>query len=289
MKARLKERGLKPGRSGHAAETLRGHVHAHPAGVTRSTTTGSGDTRARLTRSGSSRTCRLPAPRCRRPGPPFGLGICGWGWTAGNFPSLDKALPKDIVFSAISMSTGHAPVSENFGRLEGRQKWAIPWFEDDGALTSIQLRAGRMRRDAVDARRYGCNGLMGLHWRTRIIAPEHRSARAGRLGTGRVEPATAARRQEARRRSLRRPDGGLSSTTRSPAPTSSRSIRPSASICAATGSPCRTATYKVTLRFVEPAYKEAGKRVFGVKLQGQASRRSISTSSRRSASSLRWT
>jgi len=102
---------------------------------------------------------------------PFGLGICGWGWTAGHFPSLDRALPKDVAFSAINMSTGHAPVSENFSRLEGRQKWAIPWFEDDSVLTSIQLRAGRMRRDAVDARRYGCTGLMGLHWRTRTISP----------------------------------------------------------------------------------------------------------------------
>ncbi len=102
---------------------------------------------------------------------PFRLGICGWGWITSNFPSLDQTLPKDVFFSAISMSTGHAPVSENFARLDGRQKWAIPWFEDDGALTSIQLHAGRMRRDAVDARKYGCNGLMGLHWRTRVIAP----------------------------------------------------------------------------------------------------------------------
>ncbi len=102
---------------------------------------------------------------------PFALGVCGWGWTANHFPELDKALPKDVFFSAISMATGHAPLSPNFGRLENRQKWAIPWFEDDGVLTSLQLRAGRMRRDAADAHRYGCDGLMGLHWRTRIIGP----------------------------------------------------------------------------------------------------------------------
>ena len=28
-----------------------------------------------------------------------------------------------------------------------------------------------MRRDAFDALRYGCTGLMGIHWRTRILAP----------------------------------------------------------------------------------------------------------------------
>ena len=62
---------------------------------------------------------------------PFGLGICGWGWITGNFPSLEQALPKDVIFSGISTSTGHAPVSKNFARLEDRPKWAIPWFEDD--------------------------------------------------------------------------------------------------------------------------------------------------------------
>ncbi len=102
---------------------------------------------------------------------PFGLGICGWGWITQNFPALDAVLPKDVFFSAISMSVGNDPVSPNFGRLEGRQKWAIPWFEDDPALSSPQLWVGRMRKDAADARKYGCTGLMGLHWRTRVLSP----------------------------------------------------------------------------------------------------------------------
>ena len=28
-----------------------------------------------------------------------------------------------------------------------------------------------MRRDAADALAYGCTGLMGIHWRTRILGP----------------------------------------------------------------------------------------------------------------------
>jgi len=28
-----------------------------------------------------------------------------------------------------------------------------------------------MRRDAADALRYGCDGLMGIHWRTRVLSP----------------------------------------------------------------------------------------------------------------------
>ena len=102
---------------------------------------------------------------------PFGLGICGWGWITGNFPNLDKSLPKNVAFSAISMSLGRSFVSPNFKELNNREKWAVPWFEDDGGMISPQLHVGRMRRDAVDALEYGCNGLMGLHWRTRILAP----------------------------------------------------------------------------------------------------------------------
>jgi len=44
-------------------------------------------------------------------------------------------------------------------------------MEDDPALASVQLWAGRMRKDAADALAYGCTGLMGIHWRTRILAP----------------------------------------------------------------------------------------------------------------------
>ena len=38
-------------------------------------------------------------------------------------------------------------------------------------MTSLQLWAGRMRKDAADALGYGCTGLMGIHWRTRAIGP----------------------------------------------------------------------------------------------------------------------
>ncbi len=102
---------------------------------------------------------------------PFSLAVCGWGWTTGHFPSFDTILPKNIPFSAINMSAGQAPVSPNFGTLGNRSRWAIPWLEDDGSMTGMQFRTGRIRRDAQDARRYGCDGLMGIFWRTRIMSP----------------------------------------------------------------------------------------------------------------------
>jgi hypothetical protein len=201
-------------------------------------------------------------------GSPFGLGICGWGWTAGHFPALDQALPKDIAFSAISMSLGRERVSENFAGLAGRQKWAIPWFEDDDALASLQLRAGRMRRDAVDARRYGCNGLMGLHWRTRIIAPNINALAQAGWEQGEWSQASA---QPEERRDVQVLGGKTAAflnhkVSGTDVPSIYQTVR-----FALRGYHFAVpdGNYRVTLRFVEPAFQQAGKRVFGVKLQGQ--------------------
>ncbi len=73
--------------------------------------------------------------------------------------------------SCINRNVGNTPVELGFAKIAGRPKWAIPWLEDDPGLTIPQLWAGRMRRDAADARKYGCTGLMGIHWRTRILGP----------------------------------------------------------------------------------------------------------------------
>ncbi|MFN3485790.1 MAG: hypothetical protein ACK44W_09945, partial [Planctomycetota bacterium] len=45
------------------------------------------------------------------------------------------------------------------------------WLENDPNLVAPQLWAGRMRFDAADARRLGCTGLIGIHWRTKVLAP----------------------------------------------------------------------------------------------------------------------
>jgi hypothetical protein len=44
-------------------------------------------------------------------------------------------------------------------------------MEDDPALLTAQLWAGRLRKDALDSWKYGCDGLLGIHWRTRILGP----------------------------------------------------------------------------------------------------------------------
>jgi len=62
-------------------------------------------------------------------------------------------------------------VEPAFNNISERPLWAIPWLEDDPAMISPQLWVGRTRKDAYDAYRYGCDGLMGIHWRTINVAP----------------------------------------------------------------------------------------------------------------------
>ena len=103
--------------------------------------------------------------------PDFGLATCGWVLGPMNDRAqFDKYLPKDIAFSCINRHLGWEPVDSAFVKILGREKWAIPWMEDDPALILPQLWVGRMRRDAADAYSYGCNGYFGIHWRTRILS-----------------------------------------------------------------------------------------------------------------------
>ena len=103
---------------------------------------------------------------------PFTLATCGWVLgPPGDRTRFNRILPGNIPFSCINREVGFSPVEPSFADLKGRQGWAIPWLEDDPALISPQLWVGRMRKDAADAFKYGCNGLMGIHWRTKILGP----------------------------------------------------------------------------------------------------------------------
>ena len=103
---------------------------------------------------------------------PFTLATAGWVVGPPGDPTrFDRMLPKEMPMSCISKIVGRAPVNPAFAEVQGRPKWAIPWPEDDGSLISPQLWVGRMRKDAADALRYGCTGLMGNLWRTRILSP----------------------------------------------------------------------------------------------------------------------
>ncbi len=215
----------------------------------------------------------LAVAAARKIGAPFTLATCGWVLgPPRDRAQFDHVLPKETPFSCINRQVGFAPVEPSFARLKGRPKWAIPWLEDDPALIIPQLWAGRMRRDAADALAYGCTGLMGIHWRTRILGPNISAlARAGW------------------EQSAWNPDFGKKAEPPEPKLTEGReggniATFPNSPMADTEDDPLYQTVrwdvkvyrlkvpngkYKVTLQFCEPHYDAAGKRVFGVELQGK--------------------
>lgn len=105
-------------------------------------------------------------------GKPFQLATCGWVLgPPKDRTQFDRVLPKDMPFSCINRGVGYTPVEKGFQAITGRPKWSIPWMEDDPDLIGSQLWVGRLRKDALDSYRYGCSGLIGIHWRTRDLSP----------------------------------------------------------------------------------------------------------------------
>jgi len=204
---------------------------------------------------------------------PFTLATCGWVLgPPKDRAQFDNVLPKEMPFSCINRQVGFEPVETSFARLKGRPKWAIPWMEDDPAMIIPQLWAGRMRRDAADALAYGCTGLMGIHWRTRVLGPN-----------------VLALARAAWEQSIWNPDFGKKYEPPDPKLTEGRE---GGNVAAFPNSPMAdterdrlyqtvrwdvsayrfkvpNGKYKVKLQFCEPHYNEAGKRVFGVELQGK--------------------
>jgi hypothetical protein len=80
-------------------------------------------------------------------------------------------LPEDVIFSALSDTLGWDPVHEAFGKLGSRERWPIPWIEDDPSMWFPQFRASRFERDMRHAQDLGCQGMLGIHWRHRVIDP----------------------------------------------------------------------------------------------------------------------
>lgn len=209
-------------------------------------------------------------------GDPFELATCGWvlgpkqdrsGWT--------RSLPRKVSVSALSEAyTG--PVDPAFARISGRGKWAIPWLEEDNAILGPQLWVARIRKDAADALAYGCTGLMGLHWRTREVGPQvaalaragwsqdHWNPQAGGDPPGVPQtmyyegPKPPIGNQEKVCGSTDQPIAG---TEDDPLYQSWRHHFCGYRLNAPNG------RYRVTLGFIEPQHKQAGQRVFEVKLQ----------------------
>ena len=105
----------------------------------------------------------------RRHAPEKRMVLSGWGGVVRHFAYFHKSLPEDVIFSSLNDNLGWDPVSEEYGKLEGRERWPIPWLEDDPAMWLPQFHVHRFVRDMDLAEKYGCQGLMGIHWRHRIM------------------------------------------------------------------------------------------------------------------------
>ncbi len=202
---------------------------------------------------------------------PFTLATCGW--VLG--PPMDRALfdnilPKSMPMSCINRNVGFVPVEPGFAQIEGRPQWAIPWLEDDPALLIPQLWVGRMRRDAADALAYGCTGLLGIHWRTRVLAPNVSAlARAAweqkpwnpHPGDPIVPPPPKKTEGRTGGNTVNYANNAIADTECDPL------YQTVAYGMGAYRVKVPNGTYTVRLQFCEPHYSEVGKRVFGVALQ----------------------
>ena len=204
-------------------------------------------------------------------GKPFGFATSGWVLGPEQDRTLfDKSLPKDAAIACINRQVGLAPVEPGFAGIEGRPQWAIPWVEDDPAMVIPQLWAGRMRRDAADAHAYGCTGLMGIHWRTKVLAPNFSAlAQAGWDQTGwnkdfgqKIMPSTDKNVDVHAGGQIASFTAAILDTHEDPIYQTVRFNLNAYQIKVPNGQ------YTVTLKFCEPHYSEPGRRVFGVKLQG---------------------
>ncbi len=219
------------------------------------------------------RDIRLALEALEKAGRPCRFATCGWVLGPPSDRALfGKILPADATVSCINRQVGFSFVEPAFSLAGNREKWAIPWMEDDPALTIPQLWVGRVRRDAADALGRGCTGLFGIHWRTRPLGPNISALARAAWDQSGWNPAPGKPLPPPRRRNLDVHLGGtradyagnsIAGTDLDPVYRSCRYNLTAYKLRVPAG------TYRVTLQFCEVHYGEPKKRVFGVEIQGK--------------------
>jgi hypothetical protein len=95
--------------------------------------------------------------------------VSGWGAVHSLFDQLHQDLPADMPFAALHHNLGTTETDDVYGRLGERSRWPIPWLEDDATLWHPQFYVDRFRNDVQRAANFGADGMIGIHWRTRVI------------------------------------------------------------------------------------------------------------------------
>ena len=200
---------------------------------------------------------------------PMTLATCGWVLgPQSDRAALDRFLPPSSPMSAINPAVGYGAIDRQFANLSDRPRGAIPWLENHGHRTRPELGAGRMRYDAPAARRLGCNGLIGIHWRTHILAPAISALAAAGwdqswvpsdFDTTRIPPQTASGAEGGRPLST---SASVAGTEQAGLFRTNRVGMNAYDLLVPNG------IYRVRLGFSELEYSAPGRRVFSVKLQG---------------------
>jgi len=205
-----------------------------------------------------------------------GTGLATCGWTVGppgDLAGFDRILPEDSSIGSINRNVGFAPVEPDFAKIKRCDTWVIPWLEDDPAMVEPQLWAGRIRRDAYDAYKYGVDGLFGIHWRTRILSPQLKALAEAGWTLPSKKDVESVRKEVGSAKEAKiiedYSDGGtVASTTASVAGTELDAVYQSVRYnLNAYNIRVPNGTYKVTLHFCETHYTAPGKRIFDVNIQ----------------------
>ena len=103
------------------------------------------------------------------------LVISGWGGdqrllSEEYYDGLDKLLPKDVVFSSLDNIGPRPRIDTIYNELPAdRQRWPIPWLENDGDQWHPQPFVHIYESLVKDAHKGGSQGILGIHWRTRDV------------------------------------------------------------------------------------------------------------------------
>ncbi|MFC1485748.1 malectin domain-containing carbohydrate-binding protein, partial [Candidatus Latescibacterota bacterium] len=201
-------------------------------------------------------------------GAPFTLAACGWMPGSPTDPGLLNALlPREMPLGALNGFGGMAPVDNIFELFDQRPSWVIPWLEDDADLTMPQLWVGRLRADAAAARGYRTEGLIGLHWRTRVLDPNiiafaQAAWHQERFQPAPPEPGPVGDNLEDYASRLSRPARPVLTTAQDSLYLTFREDIDAYLLEVPIG------TYTVTLKFCEPTIESMGQRIFSVELEG---------------------
>lgn len=105
--------------------------------------------------------------------PDVRLVLSGWGGDAwlrytDFLPGLDKILPPSVILAGLDAMPVRPDISTGFGAARAaRNRWPVLWLEHDGDLMMPQPVLDAVAGAARDAGRKACQGLLGVHWRTR--------------------------------------------------------------------------------------------------------------------------